>query len=122
MEKIENVKITSVTLSMADHGCLVFGLSLSGYYWQSTFGGWSIGHGYLGADVFEGSKEGLECLMRIMDTVGVDRWEDLKDKYCRVKLRNQSVYAIGNIIDDKWFDVAEFFAEATKKKEEQESS
>ena len=117
MEKIENAKITSVTLSMADHGCLVFGLVLEGEYGGVIFGGWSIGHGYLGADVFEGSPKGIECLMRIMDTIGVDRWEDLKGQYCRAKFKDQRVYAIGNIIKDKWFEPEKFFKASSECKE-----
>lgn len=121
MEKIENAKITNVTLSMADHGCLVFGLTMDGDGWFQTFGGWSIGHGYLGADVFEGSENGLECLMRIMDTVGVDRWEELEGQYCRIKCKNGQIYAIGNIIKDHWFDVEDFFKSALEKKKQQEN-
>lgn len=117
MEKIENTKITGVTLSMADHGCLVFGLTLEGDGWGIVFGGWSIGHGYLGADVFEGSPKGIECLMHIMDTIGVDRWEDLKGQYCRAKFKDHHVYAIGNIIKDKWFEPEKFFKASPECKE-----
>lgn len=121
MEKIENVKINNVTLSMADHGCLIFGLTMDGGGWVQTFGGWSLGHGYLGADVFEGTAEGLECLMHIMDTVGVDRWEELEGQYCRIKCKNSQIYAIGNIIKDQWFDVADFFKEASATKKQSEN-
>ena len=52
-------------------------------------------------------------MMRIMDTVGVEKWEDLKDKYVRVVDDGwgSSIKKIGNIIDDKWFDIDKFFKE-----------
>ena len=48
-------------------------------------GGYCIGKGYLDAKEFSGYGPGLEAIMRIMDTVGVERWEDLKGKYIRIK-------------------------------------
>ena len=48
-----------------------------------------------------------------MFTVGVEKWEDLKDKYVRVVDDGwgSSIKKIGNIIDDKWFDIDKFFKE-----------
>lgn len=109
--KIVNMKITNVTLSMADHGCLTFGLSIENKSTGLVYGGYCLGYGYLDAKEFSGSKYGLECLMRIMDTVGVERWEDLKNKYIRVVDNGwgSKITKIGNIIEDKWFDIDEFF-------------
>ena len=110
-KEIENAKITNVSISMEDHGCLTFGLTLEGNGWGTVYGGYCIGHGYLGADHFDGSGKGLEAMMRIMDTVGVEKWEDLKGKYIRVKFTRPgySITKIGNLIKDKWFDIEEFF-------------
>ena len=110
--EIENAKITSVSISMADHGCLTFILFLEGRGWGCGFGGYCIGHGYLGADHFDASNKGLEAMMRIMDTVGVDTWEDLKGKYIRCKVPNlgEKIEEIGNLIEDKWFNIKSFFA------------
>lgn len=113
MERIVNAKIEKVSISMADHGCLTFELFLNGYYWGVAFGGYCIGHGFLGADDFSAnSGAGLVAMMRIMDTIGVDKWEDLEGKYCRVKDNgnSQPIYEIGNVITDKWFNIKEFFA------------
>ena len=109
--EIINAKITSVTLSMADHGCLTFFITVEGGGVVVSIGGYCIGHGYLGADQFEGAASGLECIMRIMDTVGVDRWEDLKGKYIRFVSDGwgSTIHKIGNITEDKWFDIKEFF-------------
>ena len=111
--RIENAIIESVDLSMADHGCLTLSMTLSGGGWGVVYGGYCLGKGYLGADddFFSGSAAGMEYLIRIMDTVGVERFQDLKNKYVRVALKNWSgpVEIIGNIIKDKWFDPKTFF-------------
>ena len=62
------------------------------------------------------SGSGLVAMMKIMDTVGVEKWEDLKGKYCRVKTEGWGgqIKIIGNIIEDKWFDMGEFFKSAEK--------
>lgn len=115
--EIWNAKITNVSLSMEDHGCLTWGLTLDGGGKGCVYGGWVIGTGYLGAKEFKGSAEGIEALMRIMDTVGVEKWEDLKGQYVRVQSTGwgSSITCIGNLIKDKWFDAKDFFE--TKEKE-----
>ena len=117
---IENAKITNVSITMEDHGCLTFFLTLRGKSWETNFGGFCIGHGYLGSTEFKAENGGgLVAMMEIMDTVGVDRWEDLKGKYVRVKdvSWGDTVKAIGNLIEDKWFDIYEFFANYGKEEE-----
>lgn len=113
--RIENAFITNVDLSMADHGCLTLVMTLEGDGWGVVYGGYCLGHGYLGADddFFDGSAAGMEYLMRIMDTVGVEKFQDLKGKYVRVATKGwgNSVKIIGNIINDKWFDAETFFAD-----------
>lgn len=113
--EIRNAKITNVSISMADHGCLTFYLFLDGGGWGCGYGGYCIGHGYEGADEDKFTAEsgdGLVAMMRIMDIVGVEKWEDLKGKYVRCKLGRLSdgVLEIGNVIHDKWFNIQEFFA------------
>ena len=58
--------------------------------------------------------------MRIMDTVGVEEYGQMKGKYVRAATKGlgSSVRIIGNILDDKWFDYESFFAD--KKDEEDE--
>ena len=112
--KVENAKIINVSLTMEDHGCLTFWITVEGAGWGCSIGGYSIGLGYLGAGKFDGYGPGLEAMMRIMDVVGVDKWEDLKGEYVRVKTEGwgSTVTCIGNILKDKWFDLKEFFVTA----------
>ena len=112
---IENALITNVDLSMADHGCLTLVMTLEGGGWGVVYGGYCLGKGYLDAsdDFFDGSAAGMEYLIRIMDTVGVEKFQDLKGKYIRVATKRwcDPVKIIGNIIKDKWFDAETFFAD-----------
>lgn len=112
--EIVNALIEKVSLSMEDHGVLCYYLTLKMNGMGCNYGGRVIGKGYLGAKDFEGYAKGTEAIMRIMDVVGVHRWEDLKGKYVRVDLPDWggSVEKIGNIIEDKWFDQKEFFQDA----------
>lgn len=113
-ERIENVKIESVSLTF-----ISFFITVKGNGFGVTLGGYAIGHGFLGADPqdFEACGEGLVAMMNIMNVVGVDRWEDLVGKYARVKVGGlgSTVSCIGNIIKDEWFDIKKFF-EAVKAK------
>lgn len=70
--KIENAKITNISLTMADHGCLTFWIAVEGAGWGCSIGGYCIGKDCLGANEFSGYGPGLEAMMRIMDVVGVD--------------------------------------------------
>ena len=111
--EIVNAKIDKVSLSMADHGVLTYGLTLDfGGRW-CVYGGVVIGKGELGAEAFEGYAKGTEAIMRIMDVVGVERWEDLTGKYVRVVDPGWGgiVDTIGNIIEDRWFSQKAFFGE-----------
>lgn len=117
MSKIVNAEIKNVSISMADHGCLTFRILLNGGSWDTVYGGYCIGHGFLGSDSFTAENGGgLVAMMKIMDTVGVERWEDLKGKYIRVVDDGWGlpIKKIGNIIRDKWFDIDEFFENYNK--------
>lgn len=111
--EIKNALITDADMSMADYGCLILAIALEGNGWGVVYGGYCLGHGYLGADSFDGSAAGLESIMRIMDVVDVERFPDLKGKYVRVATKKwgDTVKIIGNILKDKWFDIETFFAD-----------
>lgn len=107
---IRNAKITNADLSMADYGCLTLDMTLEGYAWGCIYGGYVIGHGFLGASEFKGTESGTEYIMRVMDTVGVDKFNQLVGQYVRAAISNDKrVHIIGNIIKDKWFDSKSFF-------------
>ena len=109
--KIVNAEITGATISMADHGCLTFDLFIKTASFEVAFGGYCNGHGYFGADYWDSSGTFGVALMKIMDTVGVERWEDLKGKHIRIVDDGwgSKITKIGHFMKDKWFDLDEFF-------------
>lgn len=113
--EICNAVIKTVSLSMADHGCLTLDLTLNGDSWGCTYGGYCLGNGYLGAKDFKGSAKGIEAIMRIMDVVGKSDLLNLKGEYVRIAVKRprtgNCVKIIGNIIKDQWFDYESFFNE-----------
>lgn len=114
---IENAKIKRTEITMSDHGCLTFWLNVEGSGWGVGIGGFCIGHGYLGAKDFKAENgHGLEAMMRIMDVVGVDTWEKLNGQLIRCETNGWGgqVTRIGNIMEDKWFDLKAFFEEKQK--------
>ena len=116
--QILNGKITEADLSMAEHGVLIMLLTLSGDGWGVEYGGHILGKGFVGATEFDSDPKGIEQIMRVMDTVGVAHFKDLKGSYVRIAVHQKDqgrVNVIGNILTDKWFDIADFFAEPESK-------
>ena len=115
MATILNAKIKSTMLGYEDHGILTFMLYLDcGDGTSQGFGGYQLdtpvhheGH-FLGRAPTK--APGL-ILKRILETVGVERWEDLRGKVIRIQRREEVLHApitrIGHMLDDKWFDVVE---------------
>ena len=111
--KIENAQITYADLSMEDHGCITLCMPLDGAGWGTVYGGYCLGHGYVGSKEFDSDKNAMVYIMRIMDTVGVSRFNDLVGEYVRIaEGPGHIVKIIGNILEDKWFDAESFFKDA----------
>ncbi len=118
--QILNAKIVDADLSMADQGVLIMRLTLAGNGWNVDYGGYVLGVGSLDASEFTGLPKGTEQIMRVMDTVGVASFKELVGSYVRIAVSrndNGRVNVIGNIITDKWFDIADFFTEETPEPE-----
>ena len=120
--KIENAKITSVDLSMADHGCMTLSMVLEGGGWGCVYGGYVLGKGYVGAEpeFFEANGSGMVYLMRIMDVMESDTFNRMKGKYVRIATKGwgDRVRIIGHITKDKWFDAESFFEDLKGDKKE----
>lgn len=41
-------------------------------------------------------------IKELLDTLELQRWEDLPRKYARIKVEDRFVVAVGNLIEDKW--------------------
>lgn len=113
MKEIKNAKITETMLGREDHGIMTFQLCLE-------FGGcvcWWGGYAIDGYDKETKSRtfslKGLEAISKILEVVGVDKWEDLKGQFIRIEDNGlgSAVGKIGNLMEEKWFDIREFFKE-----------
>lgn len=115
--KIENALIKNVSLTMKDNGCLTSWIILNGENWGCGYGGYCLGHGYLGSKKFDSAPSALEGIMMIMNVVGVEEWESLKGKYVRVATKGWggSIKIIGNIVEDRWFDYESFYGDKEDK-------
>lgn len=98
--EINNAKITGTSLGFEDHGIMTSWLTLE---WDG--GGIGVG-GYV-----LGGQSGIDFIKETLKVIGVEKWEDLKGKYCRVETGGigSTATAIGNIIEDKWLNPKEFF-------------
>lgn len=61
-----------------------------------------------------GIPEGIIAIREILNAVGVMKWEDLAEKYVRVRMLGNEIVAIGNILEDKWVSLREIFMEGNK--------
>lgn len=112
-QEIKNAKITSTKLGREDHGIMTFMIFIE------ISGGGCCGIGGYSLDGYDKNlqkrvfrAESMEAISKILDVVGVDNWEELSGKYIRVKDNGwgSTIDEIGNLMEDKWFNLREFFS------------
>ena len=117
MKMIKNARITSTMLGREDHGIMTFMIYIDA-------GDFSCGIGGFCLDEFDPAKQtrvfrakSMEAISKVLEVVGVDKWEELPGKYIRFEDNGwgSTVTKIGNIIDDKWLDMRKFFGEEGEK-------
>ena len=100
---IKNARIESTRLGTEDHGLFTFSLALDYGGLHQHFGG--IGLDNPPKERVPGARRGptaygMDCIVRILETVGVESWEDLKNKYVRAEVKNGYIVGLINILDD----------------------
>lgn len=101
-----NAVIESTKLGPEDHGIFTAYLTLNYGGSGQGFGGYALDrhNGNRGASSERvGTAYGMEFIRRVMATVGVEKWEDLKGKHVRARMEHDKVHAIGHIIEERWF-------------------
>ena len=83
MNEIKNARIKDTRLGMAQGNILTFNIDLDYGGGGQGFGGYAL-DGPDGNNGRIGSAFGMEAIRRVLETVGVDRWEDLPGKHVRV--------------------------------------
>lgn len=111
--EIRNAKITSTKLGREDHGIFTFMIYIEFYGAGCGVGGYALDSYDRETEKRVFSAKSLEAISEILDVVGVDNWEDLKGQYIRIKDNGwgSTVDEIGNLIDEKWFNLREFFSQ-----------
>lgn len=111
-----SARIDSTMLGYEDHGILTTFLMLDYGGSVQGFGGYSLGNT---------KSDSVACsyqIRRILETVGVDKWEELIDKNIRVRRSrsfNGKILEIGHLLEDKWYNPElEFEKKLHKEKEE----
>lgn len=115
MNEIVNAQIEATSLGYEDHGILTCMLHLK---WPGAgvgFGGLAMDtpNGKSGRDFKrEGTAFGMSLVAAILETVGVENWEDLPGKYVRVVDGGcgSRCRKIGHLLENKWLDLDEFVA------------
>lgn len=110
--EIKNAKITDTFMGIEDHGIFTFLIDVD----ISDCGHCSIGNYELSWTTDgkpNGDPRGVEAIYYILRAIGVYSWEELIGKYIRVRIEGcgcaRTVTAIGNILEDRWFNIKEFF-------------
>ena len=115
--EIKNAKIIDAKLFIEEHDILTFMIHIDAGMFSCGIGGYALdqlswaGEKYKSEQVRKANPAGLECMRKIMEVVGVTRWEDLPGKHIRYEDNGwgSTVDKIGNITEDKWIDIREFF-------------
>lgn len=102
MTEIINAKITNTMLGFEDHGVFTYLIYLE---WP----GGGVGYG----GYVLGGEFGCEAIKRLLNTVGVEKWEDLKGKFVRIKTEGigTRIDNLGNILKDEWLDIQQLAEE-----------
>ena len=102
-----NARIKETKLGFIGNDILTFDLILDIQDGGGVIvGGWGMTQYDVGKQKIVGTAYGTSIIMRILQVVGVDTWEELKGKYIRIKdcHLGDRVKAIGNIMNDDWID------------------
>lgn len=111
--EIKNAKIRSTMLGREDHGIMTFMIFVEFGAVACGVGGYALDHAV--RDDWETrvfSAKSMEAISKVLDVVGVSKWEDLPGKYIRFKDNGwgSTIDEIGNIMEDNWFNLREFFS------------
>lgn len=114
--KIENAIIDSATLRFEYDGrFLCLNLWLKTQYKMRKFGGISLGSRFQKEFNCNAGDYAFWWIKRVFDIVDVESFDELKGKPLRIEIDdNDSISAIGHIINDDWFCPKKDFEEEEK--------
>lgn len=119
MSEILNAKVTGTSIESEDHGILTCWLFLEGGGWGCGFGGYTLDDYDTSLKCRVATSAGFEAIRKIMDTLEVNRWEDIAGNYIRCEFEkglSGGITRIGHILKNKWFSFDEHFEAARAKR------
>ena len=113
---IKNAIIQFTMLGREDHGIMTFMIYINMGSSICGVGGYQLDEFNPATQTRVFRAESMEVISKILEVVGVNKWEDLPGKYIRFEDDGwgSTITKIGNIIDDKWFNLKEFFGKENK--------
>ena len=113
---IKNAKIRSTMLGREDHGIMTWMIFIEFDHGACGVGGYALDSYNRDTKIRVFYAESMESISKVLEVVGVDKWEDLPGKYIRFEDNGWGsiVTKIGNIMEDKWFDLKEFFGKVER--------
>lgn len=111
---ISNAIITSTMLGREDHEIMTWMIYIKTASFVCGIGGYCLDEYDKETKTRVFRTESMESISELLDVVGVDKWEDLPGKYIRFEDNGwgSNITKIGNIIEDRWFDMKEFFGKS----------
>lgn len=112
--EIENGKITATMLGTEDHGIMTFSIYIEFESGGCAFGGYALDEYDKNVGKRVGTAAGLQAISEVLECVGVQKWEELTGSYIRCEHEGWGgkIVRIGNLIENKWFSLDEFFKKA----------
>lgn len=111
---IKNAQIDGTFLGREDHGIMTFSVYVKfDSCCHQGIGGYALDYYNRETKARVFTAKGLEAISKILDVVGVEKWEDLNGKYIRIVDQGwgKPIDEIGNLMEDKWFNLRQFFSE-----------
>lgn len=121
MSEIVNAQIKSTSLGVGDAPCFTCYLYLEWPGAGIAFGGYALDEFNVKHQRRVGVAASIDFIQRIMEVVGVSKWEDLKGKYIRLDTEGWGGKAlgIGNLLEEEWLYPQQFFIEKEAEYKEQ---
>ena len=108
-----NAVIEGTMLGLEDHGIMSFYLYVDYGGSRQGAGGYALDSPVKDSEGHflrrEGTALGMALIVRILEVVGVDKWEDLKGKSIRVRADDSKVYEVGHLLKDNWLNFQAHF-------------
>ena len=107
--EIENALIASTTLGVEDHDIMTCWLGIEFDSGGCGFGGYAFDKYDRETKQRIGCAFGITSIRKILETVGVSKWEDLKGQHIRVEHEGigGTITKIGHFMKNKWFSFKE---------------